>query len=79
MLTTEVAAFVTSSFHDTIGVSGEQWEALFRTLILVTGLWLLIALIRGRRASSTDSLIQKLKTGEQRAGHGAASNSGTSR
>jgi len=63
MLITEIAAFVTSSFHDTIGVSGQQWEALFLALIVVTMFWLLAALVRGRRASSAESLIEKLKTG----------------
>ncbi len=41
MLITEVAAFVTSSFHNTVGVSGQQWEAFFRTIIVVTMFWLL--------------------------------------
>ena len=66
MLLTEVAAFVASSFHDTIGVSGQQWEALFRALMLVTVVWLLAALIRGGRSCSTDSLIENLKTGQPR-------------
>jgi hypothetical protein len=64
MLITEVAASVASRFHDTIGISGQHWEALFRTLIAVTAVWLLAALIpRGRASSSPDSSIAKLKTG----------------
>src|SRR5437762_161242 len=49
MLMTEIAASVTPSFHETIGISGPQWEALFRLLMVVTLFWLLAALIRGRR------------------------------
>jgi len=63
VLMTEVAAFVTSSFHDTIGISGQQWQAFFRALIIATVIWLLVALVRGRRSSSADSLIERLKTG----------------
>lgn len=66
MLITEVAVFVTSSFHDAIGISGQQWQALFRTLIVGTVIWLLAELIRGRRSSSADSLIEKLKAGQPR-------------
>lgn len=75
MLLTEVAAFVTSSFHDTVGISGQQWEALFRTLIVVTVFWLLAALVRGRRASSADSLIERLKTGQPRVDRGPTKSS----
>jgi len=66
MLMTEVATFVTASFHDTIGISGQQWQTVFRTLIVLTVFWLLAALIRGRGASSTDSLIERLKAGQPR-------------
>jgi hypothetical protein len=74
MLITQVAAFVTSSFHDTVGVSGQQWEALFCALIVVTAFWLLAAFIRGHRASSADSLIEKLKAGPPRAGRSPSQN-----
>jgi hypothetical protein len=66
MLTSEVAAFITSRFHETIGISGQQWESLFLALIVLTFFWLLAALIRGRRATSADALIEKLKSGQPR-------------
>ena len=64
MLITEVATFLTASFHDALGVSGEQWQALFRALIVLTCVWLLAALFRGRGASSTDLVIERLKAGQ---------------
>ncbi len=70
MLITEVAALVTSSFHDTIGISGQQWQAFFRTLIVLTVIWLLVAFVRGRRSFSADSLIGRLKTGQPRRDQG---------
>jgi len=64
MLITELAALVAANFHDAIGISGQQWENFFLILIFGTMFWLLVALISGRRASSPDSLIEKLKAGQ---------------
>jgi hypothetical protein len=66
ILVTELATCVTSSFHDAIGVSGQQWEGVFRALTFVTALWLLVALLRALRPASADALVNKLKTGRQR-------------
>ena len=70
MFMTEMAASVTSDFHDTVGISGPQWEALFRLLMVITLFWLLAALIRARRGPSADSLIDRLKTGHKRCDQG---------
>lgn len=61
MLVTEIAAFVTSSFHGAIGISGDQWQAVFRVLIALTLMWLIYALTKVRRGSSVDSLIDSFK------------------
>jgi hypothetical protein len=66
MLITEMAALATSSFHDAIRISAQQWQSVFQMLIVVTVLWLLVALIRGRHAFTADSLIEKLKTSQPR-------------
>ena len=65
ILVTEVAAFATSQFHDALGISGQGWDALFRVLLVFTFCWLIVALIRGRRRPSVDSVIESLKTRQQ--------------
>ena len=64
MLITELTAVVAANFHETFGISGGQWENFFRTLIVGTIFWLLVVLIRGRGASSADSLIARLKSAQ---------------
>jgi hypothetical protein len=61
MLLTELVAFAASSFHSAIGLSGEQWDMLFRVLLGVTLVWLLKVLSSGRRVVSVDGLIDSLK------------------
>ena len=61
MLVTEIAASVTSSFHSAIGVSGDQWQAVFKVLIVLTLIWLICALAKVHRGPSIDSLIDSLK------------------
>ena len=61
LLMTEVAVSATASFHAAIGVSGQEWEALFHVFIPMTLFWLIAALIRGRRGPSVKSTIDMLK------------------
>jgi hypothetical protein len=61
MLVTEIAATVTSNFHRSIGVSGDQWQAVFQVLIVLTLIWLASALTKVRRGPPVDSLIDSLK------------------
>ncbi len=61
MLLTETAASVTPTFHGALGVSGEQWHAIFQVLTILTVIWLICALTRVRRGPSVDSLIESLK------------------
>jgi hypothetical protein len=54
MLLAEVVALTASSFHSAFGLSGDQWDLLFRLLVGVTLLWLVKTGINRRRAASVD-------------------------
>jgi len=65
MLVSEIAASVTSNFHPAAGVSGDQWQAIFYSLIVLTLVWLVITLTKMRQGLSVDLLIDSLKHCEQ--------------
>ena|ERR1700680_2222085 len=65
MLLTEIAVFATANFHAAIGVSGDQWQALFGVLLIVTFLWLLTAWVKGGPGPSANSFIDSLKADQQ--------------
>jgi hypothetical protein len=65
MFLTEIAVFTTANFHAAIGVSGDQWQALFRALLVVTFLWLVTAVVRGRPGPSVKSFLDSLKNPQQ--------------
>ena len=64
MLITELGVLVTSSFHDTVGISAQRWQSVFQTLVVLTLIWLLATVVRRRKTSSNESVIEKLKTGQ---------------
>jgi len=63
MLISEIAASVTSNFHRAAGVSGDQWQAIFYSLIALTLVWLIVTLTKMQRG-----LIDSLKHCEQARG-----------
>src|ERR1035438_6242423 len=65
MMLTEIAILPTANFHAAIGISGDQWQALFGVLLIVTLLWLLTAWVKGRPGPSANSFIDSLKTGQR--------------
>jgi hypothetical protein len=54
ILITEVAACVASSFHDAIGISAQHWEAVFRTLIVITVVFVKENVASGRYRSASE-------------------------
>lgn len=69
MLLTEVATSATSTFHDALGMSGQQWDGVFHGLILATSLWLAVGLIKACRTPSISSFINALKNAQKAAPH----------
>jgi hypothetical protein len=65
MLVTEIATAATANFHETMGLSGQQWSAIFYVLVIVTVLWLMTALIRGWRGPSISLFIDSLKNAQR--------------
>jgi len=68
MLISEIAASVTSNFHRAAGVSGDQWQAIFYSLIALTLVWLIVTLTKMQRGLSVDLLIDSFKQCEQARG-----------
>jgi type II secretory pathway component PulJ len=62
MLLTEVAAWVSSGFREAMGISAEQWQALFALCAAITSCWLVITLMARRKGPSLDLAIEMLKS-----------------
>jgi hypothetical protein len=61
MLLTELPTLAGPSFHGAVGLSGDQWDLLFRVLFVLTFVWLLKTLASARRSISVDGFIDSLK------------------
>jgi len=58
--------FVTANFHTAMGVSGEQWRAIFGVLFAGTVFWLLkAAVILMRPGTSVKSFLDSLKSARE--------------
>lgn len=53
--------FATSTFKDSFGVTGDTWLAFFMFLMLGFVVWLVISLLKLRKRSSIDTLIEAIK------------------
>ena len=65
LLLSEVATLVASTFHSAMGLTGDQWNVLFVVGMIVTMLWLPLAITRGRRQPSVDEILGLLKNRSQ--------------
>lgn len=62
---TLVAAISTTTFKETLGVSGEVWKAVFLIATGLSGLWLVRGVIRYFRAEKLEDLLCKIKNSDE--------------
>ncbi|TFF38138.1 hypothetical protein [Pseudomonas sp. RIT623] len=53
--------FATSTFKDSFGIKGDVWLAFFMFLMAAFVVWLALSLLKLRRRSSIDALIEAIK------------------
>jgi hypothetical protein len=64
LLITIGATLLTANFKDTLGIKADIWAALFLLLLLASGIWLFVSLVRMLvfwKQASIETLIKKIK------------------